>query len=92
MREIVGFIITYCAEIKYMGEVLKISNEKNNNVWQPVRGDVIKINFDASFNQNNHTSISRIIARNKECLVMASCTYPWENIADLITAKARACL
>ncbi|MBA0827919.1 hypothetical protein Goarm_012659 [Gossypium armourianum] len=33
-----------------------------------------------------------IIAQNKEGLVMASCTYPWENILDLIMAYARAYL
>ncbi|PPD79426.1 hypothetical protein GOBAR_DD23651 [Gossypium barbadense] len=35
---------------------------------------------------------SGIIAQNKEGLVMASCTYPWENISDLIMAYARAYL
>ncbi|MBA0632672.1 hypothetical protein Godav_001367 [Gossypium davidsonii] len=75
-----------------MGEVLKTRNETNTNVWQPPRGNVIKINFDASFNQNYHKSISGIIAQNKEGLVMASCTYPWENISDLTMAEARACL
>ncbi|KAA3489873.1 reverse transcriptase [Gossypium australe] len=37
-------------------------------------------------------SISGIIARNKDGLVMAACTCPWDNIPDLTTAEARACL
>ncbi|KAH1045473.1 hypothetical protein J1N35_036257 [Gossypium stocksii] len=92
VHEIVGFINAYCVETKLRGEVLKSRNENNNNVWQPPRGDVIKINFDMSFNQNQHTSVSGIVAQNKEGLVMASCTFPWENIADPTTAKAKACL
>ncbi|KAG8472055.1 hypothetical protein CXB51_036938 [Gossypium anomalum] len=39
-----------------------------------------------------HKSASGIIARNKYGYVMASCTYPGENIADPTTAEARACL
>ncbi|MBA0753361.1 hypothetical protein Gogos_022248 [Gossypium gossypioides] len=35
---------------------------------------------------------SGVIARNKEVLVIALCTYPWENISDPIMAEARACL
>ncbi|PPS13890.1 hypothetical protein GOBAR_AA06689 [Gossypium barbadense] len=37
------------------------------------------------------TSYSRVIARNREGLVMASCTYLWKNIPDPTTAEARAC-
>ncbi|KAA3469009.1 reverse transcriptase [Gossypium australe] len=37
-------------------------------------------------------SISGIIARNKDGLVMAACTCPWDNIPDPTTAEARACL
>ncbi|KAA3477739.1 reverse transcriptase [Gossypium australe] len=37
-------------------------------------------------------SISAIIARNKDGLVMATCTCPWDNIPDPTTAEARACL
>ncbi|MFQ6623650.1 hypothetical protein Gotur_003347 [Gossypium turneri] len=75
-----------------MGEVIKTKIATNTNVWQPPRGNVIKINFDASFNQNYHRSISGIIARNKEGLVMASCTYLFENTSNPTMAEARACL
>ncbi|MBA0858470.1 hypothetical protein Goshw_026648 [Gossypium schwendimanii] len=33
-----------------------------------------------------------IIVRNKKSLIMAACTYPWENISDLVMAEVRACL
>lgn len=75
-----------------MSQVLNIRNENNNNVWRPPKGDIIKINFDAAFNQIQHKSVLGIIARNKDGYVMASCTYSGENIIDPTTAEARACL
>lgn len=51
VHEVVGFINAYYAEIKHMREVMKIRTEINSKEWLPPRGDVIKINFDASFNQ-----------------------------------------
>lgn len=92
VHEIVGFINAYCTKIKHIGEILKNVHEINSNVWQPPIDNVIKINFDASFNQNSRRSYSGIIARNKEGLVMAVCTYPCENISDLTMAEAKACL
>lgn len=49
-HEIVGFIRAYCTEITQMGEILKNVHEINNYVWKPPIDNVIKINFDASFN------------------------------------------
>ncbi|KAA3453681.1 reverse transcriptase [Gossypium australe] len=80
VHEVVGSINAHCAEIKHMGEVMKIRIENNSKEWQPPKGDT------------QHTSVARIIARNKERLVMAPCTYPGENIADPTTTEARACL
>ncbi|KAA3465129.1 reverse transcriptase [Gossypium australe] len=37
-------------------------------------------------------SVLGVIARNNEGLVMAACTYPWDNTPDPITTEARACL
>lgn len=71
---------------------MKSRNEIKNILLQPPRRDIIKINFDTSYNQNHYSSVSSIVTRNKDGLVMASCTYPWENITDPTTAKAKACL
>ncbi|KAK5833831.1 hypothetical protein PVK06_017694 [Gossypium arboreum] len=59
---------------------------------KPPKDDIIKINFDASFNPHTVNSVSGILGQNKEDLVMAACTFPWENISDPITAEERACL
>ncbi|MBA0858468.1 hypothetical protein Goshw_026648 [Gossypium schwendimanii] len=75
-----------------MGERLKNTCDVRHSVWEPPDNDTIKINFDASFNQITRCSISGIIVRNKKSLIMAACTYPWENISDLVMAEVRACL
>ncbi|TYH05502.1 hypothetical protein ES288_A08G087800v1 [Gossypium darwinii] len=75
-HEIVRFINAYYSEITQMGEILKNRQETKRFVWEPPVDDVIKINFDASFDQHSRRSCSRVIAWNKEGLVMASCTYP----------------
>lgn len=92
VNEVVGFIKAYYAETNVARERLKNSCAVGHFVWEPPVNDTIKINFDSSFNQLTKCSISGIIARNKEGLIMAACTYPWENIADPVMAEARACL
>ncbi|MBA0557571.1 hypothetical protein Golob_014632 [Gossypium lobatum] len=74
-------------KITVMGEILKNVYESNSYVWKPPINDTIKINFDTSFNQHSRRLFSGIIARNKEGLVMASCTYSWENISDPVMAR-----
>ncbi|MBA0576098.1 hypothetical protein Golob_024488 [Gossypium lobatum] len=44
------FINAYCLEITQIGEILKNMHETKIFVWEPPIDDVIKINFDASFN------------------------------------------
>ncbi|KAA3472007.1 reverse transcriptase [Gossypium australe] len=85
-------IRTYIQEIKRKSlsfRSIKIIVTMNG---KPPRGNVIKINFDASFNQEQHTLVAGIVARNDEGLVMAASTNPGESIANLTTAEARACL
>ncbi|KAL4312649.1 hypothetical protein GQ457_01G024910 [Hibiscus cannabinus] len=51
----------------------------------------IKLNFDAAFNYSNNTSVSGIVARNSQGLVMAACTFPHSAVADAFSAEAIAC-
>lgn len=60
-------------------------------VWEPLEGNIIKLNFDASYNQQYCTSYSGVVARNIEGRVMALCTYLWENVLDPTVAEVRAC-
>ncbi|MBA0763154.1 hypothetical protein Gotri_012659, partial [Gossypium trilobum] len=54
----------------------------------PPNGESVKENFDASYQQHLNRSISGVIVRNNEGLVMASCIYPVENVLDLTMVKA----
>ncbi|KAA3482606.1 reverse transcriptase [Gossypium australe] len=92
VNEVVGFVNVYCVEIAFMRDISKKAQAANSSEWKPSENDTIKINFDASFNQHMGRSCSRIIVQNKEDLVMAACTFPWENISDPVMAEARACL
>ncbi|KAA3474504.1 reverse transcriptase [Gossypium australe] len=90
--DMLAFMKAYHAEISVLRELPTQTTSVHNERWLHPEGNVIKINFDASFNQVTKRSISGIIARNKDGLVMAACTCPWDNIPDLTTAEARACL
>ncbi|XP_017628466.1 uncharacterized protein LOC108471345 [Gossypium arboreum] len=75
-----------------MGQDSRRANEVEKDIWKPPKDDTIKINFDASFNQHTGRSVSGILARNKDGLIMAACTFPWENVPDPVMAEAIACL
>ncbi|KAK8617330.1 hypothetical protein V6N13_080247 [Hibiscus sabdariffa] len=59
--------------------------------WSPPQRDVIKINFDASFDSLLKTSVSGVVARNNEDLLMAIGTTPHRYVANLEMAEALAC-
>ncbi|MBA0596681.1 hypothetical protein Gorai_013491 [Gossypium raimondii] len=60
--------------------------------WEPPEGGSVKANFDASFHQQSNKSVSVILIRNREGLVMVACTYLNEHVLKSTMAKARACL
>ncbi|MBA0767330.1 hypothetical protein Gotri_016226, partial [Gossypium trilobum] len=57
----------------------------------PPKSGVIKLNFDASFTSNTNISISAVLARVSESLIIGDCTYPLLDVADAFVAKAVAC-
>ncbi|MBA0575815.1 hypothetical protein Golob_024987, partial [Gossypium lobatum] len=40
---------------------------------------------------NSNFSISAVLARDSEGLIIGACTYPLEDVADAFVAEARAC-
>ncbi|KAA3472633.1 reverse transcriptase [Gossypium australe] len=92
VNDLLAFIKAYYAEITELGELSKQTSGNQERRWNPPERNTIKLNFDASFNQNMEKSVSGVIARNNEGLVMVACTYPWDYTPDPITAEARACL
>ncbi|KAK8649040.1 hypothetical protein V6N13_129778 [Hibiscus sabdariffa] len=64
---------------------------KNEVKWTPPIGDTIKLNFDASFNSSLHSSVSGVVGRDSQGLLMAACTYPHTGIVDSVAAEAKDC-
>ncbi|OMO51638.1 hypothetical protein CCACVL1_29675 [Corchorus capsularis] len=62
------------------------------STWQAPRGDVIKINFDASFQDSSHGGSYGVIARNYQGLVMGAAAGRLEVVADAFTAECLASL
>ncbi|KAK8576343.1 hypothetical protein V6N13_090816 [Hibiscus sabdariffa] len=62
-----------------------------NVKWFPPDGDIIKFNFDASFNAESKSSISGIVARDCQGFIVAACTCPHSGIGDAFIAEAVAC-
>ncbi|GMI85140.1 hypothetical protein HRI_002183300 [Hibiscus trionum] len=91
-EEIVRFIRSFVAEHEAVN-VKPISGPPSaaSVHWLPPTGDVVKINFDASFTVNSGQSVSGIVIRNSEGLVMATGTYPHSHIANPEIAEACAC-
>ncbi|KAK5812224.1 hypothetical protein PVK06_027645 [Gossypium arboreum] len=57
----------------------------------PPEESIVKINFDASFQQITNSTILGIIIQDHEGLIMRACTYPIKNVLDPAMAEASAC-
>ncbi|MBA0803183.1 hypothetical protein Gohar_013425, partial [Gossypium harknessii] len=76
------------AVVKYYPELYKKRETKGGG--QQIE-EWLKKNFDASYQGHQNRSISSIIIRNNEGLVMASCVYPVANVRDLTMIEAWVC-
>ncbi|MBA0600224.1 hypothetical protein Gorai_006419, partial [Gossypium raimondii] len=61
-------------------------------IWGPPAGDMIKVNFDATFHRFLKDATVGDLVCNSEGLIMVLCTYPYENVVDPAVAEIRACL
>ncbi|KAL4273917.1 hypothetical protein GQ457_13G010390 [Hibiscus cannabinus] len=66
--------------------------EVRNDRWSPPGHSVFKVNFDASFNSLQHSSVSGIIIRDENGMTMAASSYPHRFVADPESAEALSCL
>ncbi|KAK8691665.1 hypothetical protein V6N13_075165 [Hibiscus sabdariffa] len=66
--------------------------EVRNDRWSPPGHNVFKVNFDASFNSLQHSSVSGIIIRDENGMTMAASSYPHCFVADPESAEALSCL
>ncbi|MBA0698951.1 hypothetical protein Goari_000629, partial [Gossypium aridum] len=57
--------------------------------WVPPDSDNVKVNFDVVFNLVTKNSVSGVIIRNFEGLIMAACIYLHSGVADAFVTEAR---
>lgn len=91
VQKVVGFVQAYTQELHQVHALVSTTSIPKTIIQEPPKGNIIKFNFDTSYNSQYCTSQSGVIARNWEGLVMASCTYLWENVLNSTMAEARAC-
>ncbi|KAL4308866.1 hypothetical protein GQ457_01G015730 [Hibiscus cannabinus] len=60
--------------------------------WRAPEPNVIKFNFDATYDILSKKSVSGVIGRDHAGLIMASCIVPHLHVADTFVAEALACL
>lgn len=87
----VGFIQSYYQDLSFVKAKDLTGGMRRNELWRPPMAGVIKLNFDASFASRSNSSVSAVLARDSEGLIMGACTYPMVDIADAFVAEARAC-
>ncbi|KAK8507490.1 hypothetical protein V6N13_141512 [Hibiscus sabdariffa] len=59
--------------------------------WSPPEMGIIKLNFDASLNLSDKSSVSGIIARNSLGHIKAACAFAHTPIDNVFVAEAMAC-
>ncbi|XP_052487946.1 uncharacterized protein LOC128041686 [Gossypium raimondii] len=90
-HELVGFVQSYGQDLSFAKAKDLTTGMQRNGLWRPPKPGIIKLNFDASFENNSNFSISAVLARDSEGLIMGACTYPIVDVADAFVAEARAC-
>ncbi|KAL4278344.1 hypothetical protein GQ457_03G025260 [Hibiscus cannabinus] len=90
-EDIASFVQSYLLDIKASNASQGLQSVHPIEHWQPPPVGSVKTNFDVGFNSSNKSSVSGIIIRDSEGLVLASSTYPNNFISDPAVAEARAC-
>ncbi|KAK9008774.1 hypothetical protein V6N11_080252 [Hibiscus sabdariffa] len=86
-----SFILSFLFELESSIAVPAPNSLVKDVKWFPPDENIIKLNFDASFNTASKSSVSGIVARDSHGFILAACTCPHLGIADAFIAKAVAC-
>ncbi|GMJ12059.1 hypothetical protein like AT3G09510 [Hibiscus trionum] len=60
--------------------------------WEAPTEGVVKVNFDAAYDQASKVSFSAVVCRDNEGFILAAGIVQHQNVADAFTAEAWACL
>ncbi|KAL4281751.1 hypothetical protein GQ457_03G032150 [Hibiscus cannabinus] len=91
VEDIVLFSKMYIQEVDASNLPRPSPSTVRNDRWSPPAIGLIKANFDASFDIGSLSSVSGIIVRNEEGLIMAAGIYPNRFVANPELAEAVAC-
>ncbi|XP_052883670.1 uncharacterized protein LOC128292779 [Gossypium arboreum] len=80
----------------YLGEIdgineRQISDAQQTDKWKAPAQPTININFDASFEDHNHQSVSAVVIRNHKGEIKATKSYLHSMVATAFEAEAIAC-
>ncbi|KAK8974367.1 hypothetical protein V6N11_034921 [Hibiscus sabdariffa] len=84
------FILAFLLELESLVDIPAPKTGIKDVKWFPPDGDIIKINFDASFHICSKSSVSRVVARNSQGLIVAACTHPHSRVVDAFIVEALA--
>ncbi|MFQ6663019.1 hypothetical protein Gotur_030682 [Gossypium turneri] len=90
-KEIDEWVVCYIRELERIEE-RNITRSRGNEEWNPPIDSLIKINFDASFNQTHAKVGSRVVARNASVEIVASKMVFYIEVASPFMAESHACL
>ncbi|KAL4377484.1 hypothetical protein GQ457_02G021740 [Hibiscus cannabinus] len=96
IKDIASFVLSYVNDfgVSQKGSANVNSanvNNYSNDQWNPPDENHVKINFDASFNAAQRTSVSGVIVRDTNGYIMAAGSFPHSHVSDPEMAEARAC-
>ncbi|MBA0634424.1 hypothetical protein Godav_029565 [Gossypium davidsonii] len=91
IQDISGFIAGYIKELESISDERPSICMPKTSYWRPPQQGTVKFNFSSSFNVHGNKSFLGLIIRNKVCLIMGACTYPYSHVVDAFVAEARAC-
>ncbi|KAK8984388.1 hypothetical protein V6N11_029703 [Hibiscus sabdariffa] len=89
--ESVTFVEACIREQETLGWLLPKSIPMRESYWQAPPESAIKFNFDSTFNSRSGSATTGVIGRNNQGLIMAACSFPHRNVADVFAAEAYAC-
>ncbi|PPS14417.1 hypothetical protein GOBAR_AA06149 [Gossypium barbadense] len=69
---LVSFIKAYYTETSNVEAAIATNIMQNDNAWNPPTMNVVKANFDASFDRQDHSSVAGIIFRDSEEHILAA--------------------
>lgn len=90
MQELLSFIHGYIQELNQIQNIVQPTKTLLQDLWWPPHNNVIKLNFDASFNADAKTSIAMVLAQKNMGQIMGLCTLPFAGVQDTFVAEAWA--